>query len=211
MTSIPAFDVHLASSSGLVALCLAADLCRRLGPVLVVGAERMSGVIARDRAKETAILFGDGAGAALVAPDGGSLEILDWLWTSDGAYADDLTLPWDGPLQMTGRAVIMQANRKLAAAVKALLERNRLDVAGISLFLFHQANINLLRQLGKTLRIDADSIFVNLDRYGNTSAASILIAAEEACKRGLLGAGSAAVVAAFGAGFTHAAMLLRAA
>jgi 3-oxoacyl-[acyl-carrier-protein] synthase-3 len=208
---IPAFDVHLASSGGLVALCLAADLCRRLGPVLVVGAERMSGVIARDMAKETAILFGDGAGAALVAPAGGPLQILDWAWASDGTYADDLALPWDGPLRMNGRAVIMQANRKLAGAIKALLERNRLDIGGVSLFLFHQANINLLRQFSKTLGIDADRVFVNLDRYGNTSAASVLIAATEAWTRGLLPAGSTAVVAAFGTGFTHAAMLLRAA
>ena len=206
---IPAFDVHLASSGGLVALCLAAELCGRLGPVLVVGAERMSDVVARDRAKETAILFGDGAGAAVVAPGNGSLEILDWTWASDGTFADDLALPWDGPLQMNGRAVIMQANRKLVGTVRSLLERNGRGISGVDLFLFHQANLNLLRRLGKTLGIDAARVFINLDRYGNTSAASVLIAAAEAWKQGLLPAGSVAVLAAFGAGFTHGAMLLR--
>ncbi len=71
---IPAFDVHLASSGGFIALCLAAKLCEGLGPTLVVGAEKMSEVVQRDFAKETAILFGDGAGAAVVAPGGGSTE-----------------------------------------------------------------------------------------------------------------------------------------
>ena len=207
---IPAFDVHLASSGGLIALCLAAELCGRLGPVLVVGAERMSGVIARNMVKETAILFGDGAGAAVVTPEAGPLEILDWTWASDGTFADDLSLSWDGVLQMSGRTVIMQASRKLAGAVKTLLERNGRDVGGIGLFLFHQANVNLLRQLGKTLGIEEARLFMNLERYGNTSAASVLIAAAEAWQQGRLAAGSTAVMAAFGAGFTHGAMLVRA-
>ena len=109
---------------------------------------------------------------------------------------------------MSGRTVIMQASRKLAGAVKTLLERNGRDVGGIGLFLFHQANVNLLRQLGKTLGIDETRLFMNLERYGNTSAASVLIAAAEAWEQGRLQAGSTAVMAAFGAGFTHGAILL---
>jgi 3-oxoacyl-[acyl-carrier-protein] synthase-3 len=208
-TGIPAFDVHLASSGGLIALCLAAELCPRLGPTLVVGAERMSGVVARDKAKETAILFGDGAGAAVVGPGPGPIEMRDWLWKSDGEFADDLALAPDGPLQMNGRQVIMQAHRKLGGAVKGLLERAGLQVADIDLFLFHQANLNLLRQLGKTLGIDPARVLVNLDRYGNTSAASVLIAAAEAWSEGRFRPGASAVMAAFGAGFTHGAILLR--
>lgn len=207
---IPAFDVHLASSGGLVALCLAATLCQQQGPILVVGAEKMSPILQRDLAKETAILFGDGAGAALVDPGPGPLEILDARWGSDGAFAGDLTLEFGAPLHMNGRAVIMQANRMLAGAVQDLLRRNAMEPAAVDLFLFHQANLNLLHQVGKSLGIEAAKVPITLDRYGNTSAASVLIAAAEACKEGRFAPGTRAVLAAFGAGFSWGALLLEA-
>lgn len=207
---IPAFDVHLASSGGLVALCLAARLCEHLGPVLVVGAEKMSSIIQLDLAKETAILFGDGAGAAVVSPGAGPLEILDAKWGSDGAFAEDLKLDFGAPLHMNGRAVIMQANRKLTSAVQDLLQRNAVDPAEVELFLFHQANLNLLRQIGKTLGIDPAKVPITLDRFGNTSAASVLIAATEAWKDRRFVPGSKSVLAAFGAGFSWGAALLEA-
>ena len=207
---IPAFDVHLASSGGLVALCLAARLCESLGPVLVIGAEKMSAVIHRDLAKETAILFGDGAGAAVVSPGPGPLEILDARWGSDGTFAEDLKLEFGGALHMNGRAVIMQANRKLTGAVQDLLARNSVDASAVELFLFHQANLNLLRQVGRTLGIDPAKVPITLDRYGNTSAASVLIAAAEAWKDGRFESGGKAVMAAFGSGFSWGAVLLQA-
>jgi 3-oxoacyl-[acyl-carrier-protein] synthase-3 len=206
---IPAFDVHLASSGGLVALCLAARLCEGDGPWLVVGAEKMSAIVLRDLAKETAILFGDGAGAAVVAPSGGGIRILDHLWASDGSFADELSLDFGGALRMNGRAVILQANRKLAGTAKELLARQGLDSAQVDLFLFHQANLNLLQQVGRTLGADPSKVPITLDRYGNTSAASVLIAAAEAQERGLLRPGTLAVMAAFGAGFSWGGLLLR--
>jgi 3-oxoacyl-[acyl-carrier-protein] synthase-3 len=205
---IPAFDVHLASSGGLVALCLAARLCDAMGPMLVVGAEKMSAIVQRDLAKETTILFGDGAGAAVVSSGQGRLGILDCHWGSDGTFAEDLKLEFGEPLHMNGRAVIMQANRKLAGTVQELLKRNGLEPAEVELFLFHQANLNLLRQVAKTLGIDAAKVPITLDRYGNTSAASVLIAAAEAWKEGRFAPGTRAVMAAFGAGFSWGAMLL---
>ena len=207
---IPAFDVHLASSGGLVALCLAARLASQSGPILVVGAEKMSEIVQRDLAKETAILFGDGAGAAVVAPGEGPLEILDAQWGSDGAFAGDLELGFGGTLHMNGRAVIMQANRKLTGAVQEILGRNGVEASAVELFLFHQANLNLLRQVAKTLGIDARKVPITLDRYGNTSAASVLIAAAEAWREGRLVPGGKAVMAAFGAGFSWGALLLEA-
>lgn len=207
---IPAFDVHLASSGGLVALCLAAKLCEGLGPFLVVGAEKMSEVVQRDLAKETAILFGDGAGAAVVAPGDGPIQVLDSTWGSDGGFADDLSLEFGGALRMNGRTVIMQANRKLTGTLQELLERNGLTVPQVDLFLFHQANLNLLKQVGRTLGIDPAQVPITLDRYGNTSSASVLIAAAEAQAEGRFRAGALAAVAAFGAGFSWGGMLLRA-
>jgi 3-oxoacyl-[acyl-carrier-protein] synthase-3 len=207
---IPAFDVHLASSGGLVALCLATRLCEGLGPMLVVGAERMSEVVQRDLAKETAILFGDGAGAAVVAPGEGRIRILDQQWASDGNFADDLSLDFGGALRMNGRAVIMQANRKLTGTLQELFARNGVEASQVDLFLFHQANLNLLKQVGKTLGIDPTRVPITLDRYGNTSAASVLIAAAEASKEGRFKPGCKAVMAAFGAGFSWGALLLEA-
>ncbi|MBI4912376.1 MAG: ketoacyl-ACP synthase III [Acidobacteria bacterium] len=207
---IPAFDVHLASSGGMVALCLARELCRAYGPVLAVGAERMSDIVQRDFVKETAILFGDGAGAAVVSPAEGPLEILEALWAADGDFASDLCLDSGGPLKMNGRTVIMQANRKLVATVETLLARAGRRTGEVDLFVFHQANLNLLRQVARTLGVEASKVPITLHRYGNTSAASVLIAAAEAWKEGRFHFGSLGLLAAFGAGFSWGGMLVEA-
>ena len=203
-----ALDIHLASAGGLVAMALAVELCPKLGPVLVVGAERMSEVVQRHPAKETTILFGDGAGACVVVPGDGPYPVLDWKLGSDGSFAEDLSLVPGQALQMNGRQVIMQANRKLSGVVKELLERHGIPGSSVELFLFHQANLNLLRQVARNLGADPAKVFVNLDLRGNTSAASLLIAAAEAEAQGRLGPGMLAVLAAFGSGFTWGGMLL---
>jgi 3-oxoacyl-[acyl-carrier-protein] synthase-3 len=206
---IPAFDIHLASVGGFFALATAVELCGRYGPILVVGAERMSEVMARaPRVKETAILFGDGAGACVVAPGDGPVAVLDIRMQSDGTFADELSLAYGGALAMNGRTVILQANRKLRLSLTGLLERNGLAAADVGLWLFHQANGNLLRQVGTALGIPADRVYLNLPRYGNTSAASLFIAAAEAQDEGLLRTGHA-VLAAFGAGMGWGSALLR--
>ena len=206
---IPAFDIHLASAGGLFAFAAAVDLCPRYGPVLVVGAERMTEVLAREpRAKETAILFGDGAGACVVAPGEGALEVVDVRLHSDATFADAIRMDFGGAFEMEGRTVILQANRKLQAAVADIVSRNSAALSDVDLFLFHQANLNLLRQVGRALQIPEERVFVNLDRYGNTSSASLLIAASEAWDLGLIPPGTTAVMAAFGAGLSWGAALL---
>jgi len=204
-----ALDIHLASCGGFIALTLAAELCGRLGPILVVASEIMSEVVQHHPAKETTILFGDGAGACIVSPEAGLLEIQDWTASSDGTFADDLCLEPGGPLVMNGRQVIMQANRKLTGAVKSLLERTATPAAEVGLFLFHQANLNLLKQVAKSLAIPEARVFVNLETRGNTSAASVLIAASEAQDQGLFRSGETGIMAAFGAGFTFGALQYR--
>jgi 3-oxoacyl-[acyl-carrier-protein] synthase III len=207
---VPAFDIHLASAGGLFALGTAVDLCPRCGPVLVVGAEHMTEVMAREpRAKETAILFGDGAGACVVVPGEGALEVVDVRLHSDATFAGAIHMEFGGAFEMEGRTVILQANRKLQAAVADVASRNGVALPDVGLFLFHQANLNLLRQVGRALQIPEEKVFVNLDRYGNTSAASLLIAASEAWDLGLIPPGATAVMAAFGAGLSWGAALLR--
>jgi len=206
---IPAFDIHLASAGGFFAFATAVELCGRYGPVLVVGAELMSRVMARQpRIKQTAILFGDGAGACVVAPGEGPLSVVDLRMQSDGSFADELSLEHGGTLAMNGRTVISQANRKLRRSIPELLERNGLAVPDVDLWLFHQANVNLIRQVGKALEIPADRVYLNLSRYGNTSSASLFIAAAEAQDEGRLRPGHA-VLAAFGAGMSWGSALLR--
>lgn len=206
---IPAFDVHLASVGGLFALAIAREMCERYGPMLVVAAECMSDIMSRaPRVKETAILFGDGAGALVVKPGAGAIELVDIRIQSDATYADDLSLAYGETLHMNGRTVILQAHRKLTESVSALLQRNNLTVPDVGLWLFHQANLNLLGSVGKSLKIPPERVFINVDRYGNTSSASILIATAEAHQQGRLQPGHA-VMSGFGAGMSWGAALLK--
>lgn len=205
----PAFDIHLASAGSIFALAAAVDLCPRYGPVLVIGAENMTAVMNRPpRVKETAILFGDGAGACLVCPGDGPLLVEDIRVGSDATFADDLCMNFGETMTMNGRTVILQANRKLQRCIADLLESHHVTVADIGLFLFHQANRNLLRQVGQSLGIEESKVFLNLEHVGNTSSASLLVAASEAFSQGLFVPGSGAVMAAFGAGMSWGAALL---
>jgi 3-oxoacyl-[acyl-carrier-protein] synthase-3 len=206
---IPAFDLHLASISGLFGLALAHRMCEQWGPTLVVAAETMTHALAQGpRAKETAILFGDGAGACLVTPGNGPLAIRDVRVASDATFSEALRMDFGSTLQMDGRTIILHAVRKLARAVTELLERNSLKISQVGLFLFHQANLRLLERLMESLKIDPGQCFINIDKYGNTSSASWLIAASEAKAAGLLRPGMKVVIAAFGAGLSWGAALL---
>jgi 3-oxoacyl-[acyl-carrier-protein] synthase-3 len=128
---------------------------------------------------------------------------------SDASFCDALRMDFGGPLQMEGRTVILQASRKLQAAITDIVSRNGIAIADVGLFLFHQANLNLLRQVGRSLQISEDKVFINLDLYGNTSAASLLIAASEAWDQGRFRIDAPVVMAAFGAGLSWGAALLR--
>lgn len=206
---IPAFDIHLASVGGMFALAAASALCAQYGPVLAVAAEEMTTAMARaPRVKETAILFGDGAGAALVVPGRAGVSIDDIRIASDATFAGALSMDFGEAMRMDGRTVILQANRKLQASVSELLARNGLAPSDVGLYVFHQANLNLLRQVGNALSIDPARVYVNLDRYGNTSSASLLIALSEAKAEGRLAPGTRIVLAAFGAGMGWGSALL---
>ncbi len=206
---IPAFDLHLASISGLFGLALANQMCETWGPTLVVAAETMTRALAQGpRAKETAILFGDGAGACLVTPGDAPLALRDIRVASDAAFSEALRMDFGATLEMDGRTIIMHAVRKLVRAVAELLEKHSLPVEQVGLFIFHQANLRLLERIMKELKIDPRQCFVNIGQYGNTSSASWLIAASEAKAAGLLQSGMKVVIAAFGAGLSWGAALV---
>ena len=205
LTHTPAIDLPIASAGSLVGIALAADLVQRYGNVLVVAAEIMSRRITYED-PDTSILFGDGAGACIVSRDSGFARIVDTEVYTDGNYAESLSLAHNGTLHMVGLEVIMQATRKIPRAIADVLAKHGKTPADAGVFLLHQANLNLIRKVATALKVPDDKFFVNIDRYGNTSSASLLIAAAEwhVASPALTGP---IVLAAFGAGFSWGAVL----
>ena len=205
LTHTPAIDLPIASAGSLVGIALAADLAQHYGNVLVVAAEIMSRRITYED-PDTSILFGDGAGACLVSRDSGFARIVDTDIHTDGNYAESLSLAHNGTLHMVGLEVIMQATRKIPRSIADLLAKHGLQPADAGVFLLHQANLNLIRKVATALKISDEKFFINIERYGNTSSASMLIAAAEwyAAAPSLDGP---IVLAAFGAGFSWGAVL----
>lgn len=208
----PALDITMASAGSLFALGLAKRLTIPMGPILVIGAEKMSSIVTREpRERGVAVLFGDGAGAVLVTPDSGRLQLLDVELASDGTYAGDLYLEPGKPLSMNGRSVIMQASRKIPSAIRAVLHRHDIPAGDVAAFLMHQANQNLIVKVAGLLKVPVERFYSNISRYGNTSSASMLIAAAEWSRETpQLKKGTPVVFAAFGAGFHWGSVLARA-
>ncbi|MCA1613787.1 MAG: ketoacyl-ACP synthase III [Acidobacteria bacterium] len=178
------------------------------------------------------MLFGDGASALIVSDEGaaGALEIEDVLLATDGAFVDDLGVRCPGTefgnaaggaegaaqesdfaARMVGQSVILQASRKMVAACRSVLERNRLTAADVRWVVPHQANANLLTQVARALKLaHADGVVSVLEDYGNTSSASMGIALDSLRRAGKVGSGERLLLPAFGAGFTWGAGLCRA-
>ena len=206
LTTTPALDLPVASAGSLIGIALAADLAARYSNVLVIAAEIMSRRIS-DAEPDTAILFGDGAGAALVSREEGFAHIADTALFTDGNYAESLQLQHGGTVQMKGLEVIMQASRKIPRAIADLLERNQIVPTDVGVYLMHQANVNLIRKVAATLKVPEQQFFCNIEHYGNTSSASLLIAASEWWAAGTSRVTAPLVLAAFGAGFNWGAVL----
>jgi 3-oxoacyl-[acyl-carrier-protein] synthase III len=205
---IPAWDLPLASVGALFGMALANSLAARHGTVLVVAAEKMSAIGMREPLdRNVAILFGDGAGACLVSASDGFGAITGEAIHSDGSFAADLRLPWGGPLEMNGRSVILQAGRKLPAGIAEVLGRAGMVAADVEVFLVHQANQNLIDRVARSLGVPADRFYSNIQSCGNTSSASMLIAAAEYFAAQAMTA-KPVVFAAFGAGFHWGAVLV---
>jgi 3-oxoacyl-[acyl-carrier-protein] synthase III len=205
----PALDVPMASAGSLFALAMARDLTASLGNVLVVGAEKMSAVVLGEPVdKNVAVLFGDGAGACLVSPGEGPGRIVASVLQSDGAFAGSLRLEFGQPLAMDGRMVILQASRKLPRVIAQVLEKGARQAADVEAFLMHQANRNLIVRVAQSLGVAEEKFYTNISRYGNTSSASMLIAASEWWRENGFRPGANVVLAAFGAGFHWGAVLV---
>jgi 3-oxoacyl-[acyl-carrier-protein] synthase-3 len=210
---VPAIDLPMASAGSLFALSLATRLAGVHQRILVIGAEKMSAVVEREPMERgVAILFGDGAGSCIVSaeplPQAAPVaRILACEMHSDGAFAGDLKLEFAQSLEMNGRTVILQASRKVPAAIQTVLDRYGRAAASVAVYLMHQANQNLIDKIAQTLGVDSGRFFSNIRHYGNTSSASMLIAAADWFSANRLPPGQTAVFAAFGAGFHWGAAL----
>jgi 3-oxoacyl-[acyl-carrier-protein] synthase-3 len=202
-----ALDIPVASCGSLIGLALGAQLAPQAGRVLVVGTEIMSRRTDRtEDGKDTAILFGDGAGACLIDAEAGFARIADSTLCTDGTASEILKVERERFI-MDGRSVILQAYRKIPQAISDLLARNSLTAADPVAYLLHQANLNLIERVAGALKVPLERFFVNISRYGNTSSASLLIAADEWHQERSGPITAPAVFAAFGAGLNWGALL----
>ncbi len=204
----PVIDLPMASAGALFGLTLASRLCETYGDVLVVAAEKMSAVInAHPLDPNTAMLFGDGAGATLVSSRLGPREILSSVIHTDGQFREDLSFNWASPLKMNGLSVILQASRKLPTVIREALDQVEIPPTEVAAFLVHQANQNLLVRVARALGVPAERVYSNIARYGNTSSAAVLIAPSEWDRQNP--PAGPVVFAAFGAGLHWGALVAK--
>jgi 3-oxoacyl-[acyl-carrier-protein] synthase-3 len=220
-----AFDVG-AACSGFIYSATVAEAMLAVGnaeTALIVGVEKLSAITDwSDRS--TCVLFGDGAGAAILKRSKQHRGILSTFLRSDGSLGDLLCRPAGGAakpfsndvlsersqfIKMNGREVFKNAVRSMSEAATRALDAAKLTGADIDLMIPHQANIRIIEATAKHASIPMDKVYVNVDRYGNTSAASIPIALDEAIEKGVVGEGALVLLVAFGAGFTWGSMVLR--
>ncbi|MGH2571474.1 MAG: beta-ketoacyl-ACP synthase III [bacterium] len=224
-TNAAAFDLAAACTGFIYGVNVAAGMIRNgtHDTALVIGAETLTKIVDfEDRA--TCVLFGDGAGAAVIrrVENGSGIEATRI--RSDGTLGDMLKLPAGGSLHPTTHETVearmhfikMSGNNVFKSAVKSMSEivATGLEDAGIApeevdLFVPHQANARIIEATAKKLRFPMEKVFVNVDRYGNTSAASIPIAIDEARRTGRLKKGDVVAAVAFGSGFTWGSVIFR--
>lgn len=228
-TNAAAYDISAACSGFIYAMSVAeghiasgsADIA------LVVSTEKMSGIVDWDD-RATCVLFGDGAGAAVVrrrgAGNGTGHAVLSNFIRSDGTLAELLWRPAGGVripmdiavldekshlVKMAGREVFKSAVRSMAEAADQALMRSGLTGADIDLLVPHQANMRIIDATARYAHVPMEKVFVNVDRYGNMSSATVPIALDEAAEQGRLKQGDNVLLVAFGAGFTWASSVLR--
>ena len=230
LTEIPAVDVRNQCSGFIYGLSIA-DAWIRMGQyrrILLVGAEVHSrGLDKTTRGRDTAVLFGDGAGAAVLeASEDDGRGVLSTHIFADGRYAEKLWV--DGPglahdpyvsvemleqglhrAVMEGREVFKFASVKMPESIAIALQTNRFTPADIKLLVPHQANLRIIEMVQKAAGLRDDQVYSNIQKYGNTTAASIPIALDEALADGRLDRGDLLVLTAFGSGFTWGSAAIR--
>jgi 3-oxoacyl-[acyl-carrier-protein] synthase III len=208
--NVGSLDLYAACSGSVYALSVGAQFVQtgKHRTVLCVGAEVLSR--ATDPSdRSTCVLLGDAAGAVVLRPSDDESGLLDADLYSDGAFGDLLYRPPGGTIKMKGPEVFKAAVRKIGECAARLLHRHGFGVADLDLFVPHQANLRLIEAAVERLGLPLSKVMVNVDRYGNTGAASVYVALEEAWASRRLRRGDLVLLAAFGGGLTWGAALLR--
>lgn len=224
---VPAYDLNAGCTGSLYALItgsglIRAGICRT---VLVIGAELVSRLI-DEQDVETALVFGDAAGAIVLQAGGEGergLRLLSHCWASDGAKSQVIMMPAGGSrqpashdtvekgghyLRMNGSSVFRFAVRMLPTLVTEVLAQAGRSLDDLALLIPHQANWRIIEAAMRKLELPLEKVIVNIDQYGNTSSASVLLALHEAWHQGRLQPGATVAMASFGAGLTWAAIAL---
>jgi 3-oxoacyl-[acyl-carrier-protein] synthase III len=219
------FDLSAACSAFLYALQTGAQFIATGAhkKVLVIGADVMSSIIDyTDRA--TCVIFGDGAGAVILEAADNDLGLIDFIHEIDGSGGCSLYMPAGGSMHpateetvaqrmhyvhQDGQAVFKFAVRRQIEVCQRILQRNGLKVSDIDVFIPHQANRRIITATAERMGLKPESVVINIDRYGNTTAATIPLAMQTALEEGKLKKGSLVLLASVGAGFTVGATLLR--
>ena len=223
--NVQAFDISAACSGFVYALSIAKAFIESgmKRNVLVIGAEKFSSIVDyTDRS--TCILFGDGAGAAVIsATDDKSEAIVDIHASADGNYADFLMTPAPGSVhpascevieqglqyvKMRGNETFKLAVKTLTKDVKEILKKNKISVEDIDFFVPHQANYRIIKAVGDSLKISSEQTVLTVHKYGNTSAASIPMAINDIYEEGKLKYGDIMLLDTFGGGLTWASAIL---
>jgi len=220
-----AFDISAACSGWVYGMQVAEGLMAigSAETALVIGAETLSRIVNwKDR--NTCVLFGDGAGATVLKRSTKGRGILSSFMRSDGSLADLLHRPAGGSLRpvtpevladgtncimMAGREVFKNAVRSMAESCDRALDGAKLSASDIDLLIPHQANIRIIEATAKHAGMPMEKVYVNVDRYGNTSAASIPMALDEAMRAGRVKEGMTVMFVAFGAGFTWGSIVVK--
>lgn len=220
-----AFDVVAACSGFINGLAVASAFIEagRYRRILVVGVEKLS-AFTNYNDRNTCVLFGDAAGAVLLAPDTEGRGVVSTFLKSDGRlrpllwarvggtvnpYTPDYTYDGSDKVYMNGSEVFKVAVREMAKASLEVIKRAGLQPSEVSLVVPHQANIRIMEALAKRLHVPMDKVFQNIEKYGNTSAASVPLALDEANRQGRIKPGDYVLMVAFGGGLTWGAALVR--
>lgn len=219
-----AFDLEAACSGFIYGLEIGQQfiMSRTYDTVLVIGAEKLSSIVDwQDR--NTCVLFGDGAGAVILQNRPNSHGLLTVVMGADGSKANLLSMPAGGSrcpatadsvnarlhyLRMDGKETFKNAVQAMLTAAQEALRRCELDIKQIKCVIPHQANRRIIDAVGERLGVATEQLFVNLDRYGNTSAASVAIALDEAVSSGRIHRGDLILLVVFGAGLTWGAAVI---
>lgn len=220
------FDLQAACSGFLYGLTIADEFIRggRVNTALVVGVETLS-TLTHWKDRSTCVLFGDGAGAVILRKtENDTHRILSTELYSDGTLADLLYIPhgyskippYSADYRLTKHKIIMNGKEVFKFAVKNMvetskktLERNRVTVSDVDLFIFHQANIRIIDRCAQVLEIDRKKILINVHKYGNTSSATLPAGLDEAWRNQVVGPGSLVLMVTFGGGVTWGSALMR--